>query len=394
MDNIPELIRSIARVGRNNQGKPLIDEIEPFFHFFDPDGTLNREELDRRDGSCSRRELLCRFLLLNAVLDQGPDIAGVRKLLKDVTNALYRKEIRFLHKPVEFFKEVGIAIDEILESHEGIKVLRSSVWALDNQSNPGRYNLFMDNSHQVLNYAIFRWGVPLALPLLLEHDAPQDADLANLLIDYLETWDSAEVMSQQIKDNKRYGLGKAIGDKASHLFVKWMVSSFKLIRRKTAAWDDLSYEAPYDSNAGRVLWRTGYLLSWASESEYVNKSVVQKGSGKNGLDYLRVTNIRGMKSNKVLPQDIWDSYVDLSKNHLMTHSHAPKKPEIQRIQHAFLLSDYPNFLYGAADFDDGLIFIGTNYCLNHSCPKCDECPINNFCEGYVENRSLIDNYRT
>jgi len=27
-------------------------------------------------------------------------------------------------------------------------------------------------------------------------------------------------MSQEIKDNERYGLGKAIGDKAAHLFAK------------------------------------------------------------------------------------------------------------------------------------------------------------------------------
>jgi hypothetical protein len=33
-------------------------------------------------------------------------------------------------------------------------------------------------------------------------------------------------MSQELKSNERYGLGKAIGDKACHLFAKWAVSRF------------------------------------------------------------------------------------------------------------------------------------------------------------------------
>ena len=230
-DSIQELIVAIARVGKDNPSHPPPGDIEPFRYFFLPDGSLDYAHLDERDGSCTRRELLLRFLLLNAVIDQGPDIVGVRELLVGVTNGLYRREIRFLHKPISFFEELGFAIDQILDKHQSIKAVRAAIWAAENQSSATRYNLFMDNSKQALNYAVFRWGVPIALPLLLERDAEDEEGRATALLDYLESWISAEEMSRQIKSHRRYGLGKAIGNKDCHLFAKWMVSSFRLTRR-------------------------------------------------------------------------------------------------------------------------------------------------------------------
>jgi len=252
----------------------------------------------------------------------------------------------------------------------------------------------MDNSKQALNYAIFRWGVPLALPLLLEKDCKDDDKRSTVLLDYLETWESAEGMSQQLKDHERYGLGKAIGDKACHLFAKWMVSSFKLTQRTEPSWGNFSFEVPYDSNAGRVLWRVGYFLHWALLKEYKAKEVVQLGQGKGGSNYIRVTNIRGMKASASLPENIQNAYTNVGINHLKTNKRPPKKFEIQRIQHAYLLEQHPSTGLGVAEFDEGLIYIGTQYCFNHSEPLCSKCPINKFCEGYQENRKLIDDFRT
>ncbi len=178
-----QLVEAIARVGRANASLPALGEVEPLYHFFLPDGHLDRSRLDDRDGSCTRREILLRFLVLNAVIDQGPEMVGVRMLLVGVTNELYRKEIRFLHRPLAFFQELGIAIEQILEKHKSIKGVRAAVWAAENQTNPERYNLFMDNTKQSLSYAVFRWGVPLALPLLLEKDDKQEPHRATVLVD-------------------------------------------------------------------------------------------------------------------------------------------------------------------------------------------------------------------
>ncbi len=392
MENISELVVRIAKVGRENPSQPQLSEILPFQNYF-IQGSLDRSSLDKRDGSCTRRELLTRFLLLNAVLDQGPDLEGVRDLLIQVTNSLYLNEIRFLHTPLNFFKELNITIDEMIDKHQSIKQIRKNNWGKLNRTNPDKYNLFMDNSKQVLNYTVFRWGVPLALPLILERDCKEQYVKTTALIDYIENYRSAEEMSRQLKDHERYGLGKAIGNKACHLFAKWMISTFHLIRKKGLEWGPLSFEVPYDSNAGRVLWRTGYLSHWASKDDYIENAVIQEGKGKQGLNYIRVTNIRGMKTEKEISIEIRDLYDKICVDHLKTHSHKPQKMEIQRIQHAFLLNSYDQTGLGANEFDDGLIYIGTTFCFNHNDPNCNECPVKDCCEGF-RSKDLIHNYRT
>ncbi len=385
-----ELISTIAAEGRLHPSKPDLQSVEIFQYYFDGEGRLM--DPDKRDGACTRRELLLRYLLLNAVLDQGPDTTGVRMLLVRVTNELYRREVRFLHRPEDFFRELGIAVDQITGVHEAVKQMRASDWAVANQSRAGRYNLFLDNTRQVLGYAMFRWGTSLAVPLLLTKDAPKNSDTSTGLLDYLQGWPSAEIMSQQIKDHSRYGLGKAIGDKAAHLFAKWMVYSYSLSTRPDFGWGPYSYEVPFDSNAGRVLWRTGFFLEWASEGEYREWDVIQPGRGKGGLHYLRITNIRNKGSSRAAADErLIAVYQDLCLNHLRTHQKAPKTIEIQRIPVALLLSAKE---HTPGELDDGLMRIGTEFCFNHDNPLCEKCPLSHRCKGYQENASLIHSYRT
>ncbi len=195
MQDVENLIIAIAEIGRQHSSSPVLTKIDAFAHFFDSASELIESESDRRDGACTRRKLLTRFLLLNAVLDQGPDIEGIRQLLISVTNRLYGSEVRFIHKPLSFFEEVGLAIEEIMSEHENIKKIRAASWAKYNVTSARKYNLYMDNSKQTLNYAIFRWGVPLALPLVLEKSCDNAEIRSTALIDYLEKFTSAENMS-------------------------------------------------------------------------------------------------------------------------------------------------------------------------------------------------------
>jgi len=392
-DGVAKLVRAIAEQGRRHPRPPALREVEVFAHFFGADGELDVANLDARDGSCTRRELILRFLVLCAVIDQGPDMHGVRKLLIDVTNSLYRKEVRFLHTPMSFFRELNISIDDVLENHANIKQLRAKAWAEVNQTNPEKYNLFMDGAKQALDYVVSRWGVPLALPLVLDKRAPEDKR-ATALNDYLESYESTEAMSIGLKSDEQYGLGKAIGNKACHLFAKWVASSFHLTRRADKAWGPFSFEVPYDSNAGRVLWRTGYLLRWAREESYKSKQVVQTGAGKSGKHYIRVTNIRGLGAQADVSDGFKARYDDVVINHLRINRKSPRKIQIQIVQHVYLLDMFDDVGLSPADFDEGLMHIGIEYCFNHSEPNCAECPINMHCEGHNGRPDLIHDYRT
>jgi hypothetical protein len=391
LDGSKKIINKIAEIGKQHPAVLSIQDLFLFGHYFDDNGNLKKDDLGKIDGLWTRREILARYLLVNAVLDQGPDLGGVRLLLKNVVNSLYKKEIRIFHKPLDFFKELGISIDEILEKHSSIKELRAGDWAKENKSNPNKYNLFTDRINQVLGYAVYRWGTPLCVPHLLAKDLQKEKKESNEpLVEYIESWNSAEMMSQQIKDHKRYGLGKAIGDKTGHLFAKLYIHTFGLVKRKDLAFGPLSYELPFDSNAGRVLFRSGFLLKCATLSEYEKWEVVQKGKGKSGRHNIRVTNIRGNKSHKLsVSEKLMNSYGSICIHYLKTRERKPSTIEIQQIPNALLF----NTPYGIGDLDDGLIYIGTNFCFNHDKPKCNQCSIRSLCLGYKK-RDLITNFRT
>ncbi len=83
-------------------------------------------------------------------------------------------------------------------------------------------------------------------------------------------------------------------------------------------------------------------------------------------------------------------YESICIEYLKVRKRRLSKIEIQRIPNVLLL----NTDYGIGDLDDGLIYIGTNYCLNHDNPKCMDCPIKSLCVGSKRNNELITNYST
>jgi len=232
----------------------------------------------------------------------------------------------------------------------------------------------------------------LAVPLLLTRDEPDEARKPEVLSRYIEQWDSAEILSRRLKEHPRYGLGKAIGYKATHLYAKWIVHTFRLVRREDPGWGPYSFEVPFDSNAGRVLFRTGFFLEWATLEEYKKWEVFRPGKGKEGTTYIRVTNIRGRASTRAKRNPrLFEIYCELCCRHLMVLKGTPRTVQIQRIPLVLLLEEG---LYTAGDLDDGLMYIGTHYCYNHAEPDCPRCPIRHICRGFQEDRSLITEYRT
>lgn len=393
------LTKCICEVGLNQRRLPMVFDVEPFEYFFDGN-EVKKSELDNRDGNFTRREILARYLLLSSVLDQGPDIEGVGLLLKKVTTDLYQNEIRIFHSPLDFFKELNISIDGILKNHDSVKDIRAEEWAQIAGSSPSKYNLFFAQSprgiisiKQILDYSIHRWGTPLCVMRLLEKDNP-DSD--SPLVDYLEQHDSAEIMSKELKKNERYGLGSAIGDKACHLFAKLYVSILGLVKReKTDGWGDYSYEVPFDSNAGRVLFRTGFFHQFATEKLMRKWKAVQPNQGAGGTHYIRVTEFRSGKVAELTKDDaIFSDYLKIVCDYLKTKKR-PRKVEIQQIPNMLLYKLGKSDLhYTIADFDEGLIHIGTQFCSNNAKPNCKDCLLNEYCVAYNEDRNLIDNYRT
>lgn len=391
-------INEIAKIGSIHKSIPNIKDVKIFKQYFNKNGDLKINDLNEDDGTnCTRREILTRYLFLNSVLDQGPDTEGIRNLLSKTINDLYAKEIRILHSPIDFFNYLGIVIDNIDKVHNYIKnhTDRPILWARFNNSNSIRYNLFMDNSHQTLNYAVFRWGVPLAVIWVLMN---KNNNSKEVLLDYLEDDNdklypsSSEIMSRKIKEHKKLGLGKAIGDKAAHLFAKWIVHTYPLTRKSNEiSWGKYSFEFPFDSNAGRVLFRIGFFLTFSDFKDLKLCDFIQFNKGKNNNHYIRVTNIRNVKAT--LNTDLINPllYNTLCINHLKTNKRNIARYDMQKIPSVFLLEEDT---YSVGDFDDGLMYIGTNFCSNNNTPNCKKCPANKICNGFKFDNSLIIDYKT
>jgi hypothetical protein len=394
------ILRVLAQVGRDHPSKPALQNITPLSGYFDSVGKVIARDLDVRDGGVTRREALLRMLLLSAVIDQGPDIEGVRRLAADVLNHLYSREVRILHRPLDFFQHFHISTTSIEECHAVVKAARAQAWAERNDSNPAKYLLYMEGAGQTLGYAVYRWGAPLAVPLILAQEAGgKGEDTSDVLFRYLRSEHdgfahSVEGATYLIKDHSRYGLGKAIGDKAAHLFGKWVVHSFPLLAvPDDPAWGPWSYEVPFDSNAGRVLYRTGIITGWVEDASLRKHEVIQPGQGKGGnTAYMRVTNLRGVEST--LAQDSPDLVIanrTLCVDHLRSHKRSPQKVQAQHIPSAVALIDGS---MTPGEIDDGLIKVGTEWCFNTGNPRCSECPLRGVCAGANGKPGLITDVRT
>lgn len=373
----------------------MLKSIAPLSNYFDATGNVILSKLDVRDGGVTRREAMLRMLLLSAVIDQGPDIEGVRRLAVDVLNDLYLNEVRVLHRPLDFFEHFHMSATSIEQCHAVVKASRAHVWAERNNSTPSKYLLYMEGARQTLGYAIYRWGAPLAVPMMLALEAAgRGEDSSEVLFRHLHGQHrgfshSVEGTTTLIKDHARYGLGKAIGDKAAHLFGKWAVHSFPLLAvPDDKAWGPWSYEVPFDSNAGRVLYRTGIITGWIDDERLRKHEVIQPGRGKHGTTaYMRVTNLRGVESTLAQKSpELVDASRMLCVDHLRTHKRAPKKVQAQHIPSAAALLDGK---MTPGEIDDGLIKVGTEWCFNTVIPRCSDCPLRKVCAGAKSQPDLI-----
>lgn len=98
--------------------------------------------------------------------------------LLQVTNELYRREVRFLHRPEDYFRELGIVVDQITNVHEAITQMRAADWAEANGLMAAYHNLCVNHlqTHQKPPKKVEIQRIPLALLLLGGAHTPGELD--------------------------------------------------------------------------------------------------------------------------------------------------------------------------------------------------------------------------
>lgn len=380
IENIFKILRkkSKEKIIKNHK-KEIISkfkEIDLFSDFIDENGNIIKEKLEEKNNNISNKELLIRYIYVSCVLDQGGDPKGQRLLLNYVTNELYKKNIRFLHKPQDFFDNLLIISKVIREQHSIVKLKRKDDWAKENNPNnprPNSYSLFRierTSSSQLTPYVLFKWGVPLMNIMKIQKKFGS-------LFDYVSSFPNPQDAVYKIRTDKEFGLGRAIGWKADFLFIKYIIHVFELISKK--GWSKNSFEVPFDSNIGRVLFRLGYV------DYFLNKKVKKKTlkKRKEGI-HLEANELRNKNIKERIIPSISQIYQDL-KNLVLPIDPPKTKPGFQFTINWFLnnIND-PDLTIGS--FDDLLMYIGTKFCKNKS-PDCKNCPLNSKCAKLVDIRT-------
>ena len=376
LEEINDLLLKLHRIGEKNIKKDdlQIVNVNIFKKILNKDGTIDKQKYLHKDHfNLEYNELLIRYILINAILDQGPDMEGVRILLCKTTNDLYDNGIYFLHEPSQFFKNIDFVFQTVQKNHQDVKKQRSKKWAKIQNSTPNRYNLFLDNSKQISSYVIGRWGPPLSIIQILINKKKK-------LLDLFKEQESAELLSEFIKSDEKWGMGKAIGNKASHLLIKWIIFRYELIVTNEPKWSQNSYELPFDSNAGRVLFMSGFFHYFlpSLNTEKGRKKILEYQK-KEDKYFMYITNaFRGRYIEIDLDKKIENDIKIFLKKYFGVR---PRKIQVQHIINYF--SSINNCKIGS--IDDGLMCIGTKYCINRGNQHCKKCKINNECSGKNDN---------
>lgn len=335
-------------------------------------------------------EILARYLYVNAVLDQGSDMVGTRQFLNKITEELYKKGIRIFHDPSQFWKDPQFVKKVIKNKHLEVKEKRRE-WAeivLSNQ----RYNLMIVagfRSKQITPYVALAWGAPL---LNIQSIIAEGGTLLKAL--YTKNRSAETCAADFIKANEEFGLGKAIGYKACHLLMKWLIDTYEFLPRgESRFWSKNSYQMPFDSNAIRVLTRAGVVTHFISFDTLTGHGaqtyVFQPRDSK---IHIRATNLRKFKLERESP---YTNVGEIMKRRFSPGLRSKLFPYI--LNAAVETIDSKNPRIGV--LDNGLMHIGTQHCWNKE-PQCEgkngrgPCDLKDLCYAHNVDSQMKIKYHT
>ena len=342
-----EIIYIIANTGKRHFGIHDVSRAKPI------NPILKKIKLGKSLAE-KEKDLIANFLYLNTVMDQGRDPEGVRDLLVRVTNISYRNNIRFLHNPNYFFKNPSFFSRILREEHQKVKKERTKILKIR------AYSLF---DTKINPYTMHRWGtVMLCLKKLIE------ARMS--LLSFMKSARRANKVPNLIRNDAEYGLGNAIGYKATRLLIKWLIHTFGIIKGDDLLWGKNSYEIPLDSNVGGIFMRSGLLFLFATEDElWQSNCWIRQRNGRVNLSAQRLNDLR-IKGNSFIINDL----------NKVLRKWGVRKKNMMKVINAFILRlERKGIDISIGQLDDGFMHIGQNFCKNERLPLCIRCPLSGIC---------------
>lgn len=350
-------------------------------------------ELDRTDEitSVSNREVMLRYVLSRAIVDQGSDIEGVEMWHSKLLEDCYRKGIRILHNPSEFVDNFAQILQMGVEIRDEVVLERAQIWADQKKSKTRKvnsYTLFNVDGQRGGKQAHWFMSARFFPAVLLAN--AHYGGLSGLLFANMSNETPIE-MSRRLRNDPVYGLGWCIGDKACDLFSKWAIGTFRLCAGLKDEWDSSDAPLPMDQRIGRLMIRFGFMDEFFGVSRMMEKKQfgfnpddnqlrpkVNSGEIPDGRWFLQVMEFR-RKANvgKGLAHDWlsqeWKSQGGVGK--------VPKfgPQEVIGVL-CKSLSSHSGVSFTPVEIDDQLMGLGGTVCTDDS-PNCLECNLKSVCQA-------------
>lgn len=382
---------------------PVIDEIPKYLGIFDCrlDNNAWSIELERVDkvSGTSNRELLLRYLLTRAIVDQGSDIEGVEMWHSKLLEDCYVAGFRVLHEPSSFVQNYQKIIEFGAKARDHVVAARASIWA--SQKERGKRSI---NSYTPFNVDGFRgskqthWFISGRLFPALMLAVSYPGGLVKLCFEHMVSETPLE-MSRRVRNDKVYGLGYCIGDKACDLFCKWAIGTYRLTVGVSAAWTPADSPIPMDQRIGRLMIRTGFMDEFFDVSRMMSKSSFgftpkdnqSRPTGGSSpipsgrwflkvMDFRRKAKVQGSLPKEWLEQE-WRASGATGK--------CPKfgPQEVVNILCKSMNRDLGTEIT-PVEIDDQFMRLGGNICTDDK-PKCDQCSLKDWCQANTDSTRII-----
>jgi len=374
---------------------PVIDVVPSYLGIVDCRFDLSAWaiELDRTDviTSVSNREVMLRYVLSRAIVDQGSDIEGVEMWHSKLLEGCYRKGIRILHNPSEFVDNFAQILQMGVEIRDEVVLERAQIWADQKKSKTRKvnsYTLFNVDGQRGGKQAHWFMSARFFPAVLLAN--AHYGGLSGLLFANMSNETPID-MSRRLRNDPVYGLGWCIGDKACDLFSKWAIGTFRLCAGLKDEWDSSDAPLPMDQRIGRLMIRFGFMDEFFGVSRMMEKKQfgfnpddnqlrpkVNSGEIPDGRWFLQVMEFR-RKANvgKGLAHDWlsqeWKSQGGVGK--------VPKfRPQEVIGVLCKSLSSHSGVSFTPVEIDDQLMGLGGTVCTDDS-PNCSECNLKSVCQA-------------
>ena len=356
-----------------------------------------QEYLDSDSGNgITTREMYLRVLLVYAVSDQGADIPGVRLFMNHFIKECYSKGVRLFEARPMMGDPVMIRI-----AFEGANIAfekRSETWAREGKRNASTYSVFTVDGIPGKPSANWYVNSRIAPALSIAHQV--EGGLTEILSNhsnpqFQKSW---ETVKKTIRQDVVHGLFQAIGDKAIHLYMKWVFGTFKLIPNDVSIPAD-ELPIPMDQRIGKVLMRSGFMDEFYGMEESIRSgkflythpggpsATLDSESPRDERTFLRVTNFRNygeIKNERVL------SLLKLQYPNTRIRS---IKPQTSLVCLLKMMPKKGQIPFEIHDLDDAMMSVA-DYCHDRD-PDCKVCPISSKCQANnAVGKSYLKKYYT